>query len=150
MTGRRLDTVHPDRLTVTVAVEALPHIRDYLVRHEGQDRLELTVDDAEVLTVPRAAVELLTRILTHMAAGQGVSVVAADGELTTQQAAEMLNVSRPYLIGLLDAGEIAYRKVGRHRRVKTRSLLEYLARDNPQRAAAASELTALSQDLGLI
>lgn len=67
----------------------------------------------ESLTVPRVAVELLERILTHMAAGQAVSVVPSHAELTTQQAAEMLNVPRPFLIGLLEAGEIEYRKVGK-------------------------------------
>ncbi|MGH3489613.1 MAG: helix-turn-helix domain-containing protein [Actinopolymorphaceae bacterium] len=67
--------------------------------------------------MPRAAVRLLARILAHMAAGRGVSVIPVHAELTTQQAADMLNVSRPFLIGHLEAGEIDYTKVGSHRRV---------------------------------
>lgn len=95
--------------------------------------------------MPRSALELLARVLAHMASGQAVSVVPSNAELTTQQAATMLNVSRPFLIGLLDAGEIDYRKVGKHRRFRAAPLLEYIGR-----RAAADELSALTQDMGLV
>jgi excisionase family DNA binding protein len=85
----------------------------------------------------------------HMAAGEGVSIVPSHAELTTQQAANMLNVSRPYLIGLLEAGEIEYRTVGTHRRVKAESLQEYLRNDDGRRRDAADELSALNQEMGL-
>ena len=65
--------------------------------------MRLLDDDADRLVVPRVAVELLARVLAHMANGHGVSVVPAHAELTTQQAADSLDVSRPYLIGPLDA-----------------------------------------------
>ncbi|WP_433349887.1 helix-turn-helix domain-containing protein [Microtetraspora malaysiensis] len=103
----------------------------------------------EELVMPRAAVELLAAILAHMAAGRGVSVVPAHAELTTQEAADLLNVSRPYLIGLLEAGEIEYRLVGTHRRVRAESLLEYRRKDDQRRRAAAVELSATTRDLGL-
>lgn len=76
-------------------------------------------------------------------------MVPAHAELTTQQAAGLLNVSRPHLIGLLEAGEIEYRKVGKHRRVKVSSLLEYMRSDDHRRRAAADELSALTQEMGL-
>ena len=148
-----IDPVQPDRTDVTTAVAALPHVKDYLSRHHGQETVRLVVDDEhgdETLVVPRAAVELLARILAHMAAGQGVSVVPAHAELTTQQAADMLNVSRPFLIGLLEAGEIDYRKVGKHRRVKAASLLDYMRHDDQRRRQAADELSALTLDMGLV
>ena len=85
-----------------------------------------------------------------MAAGEGVSVVPSHAELTTQQAAELLNVSRPFLIGLLEGGQIEFRKVGKHRRVKAASLMAYLANDDQQRREAADELTRLSQEMGLL
>lgn len=147
-----LDQVQPDQTDITAAVEALPPIKDYLARHQGRQRVRLVVDDEhgnEALTVPRAAVELLARILAHMAAGRGVSVVPAHAELTTQQAADVLNVSRPFLIRLLDAGEIEYRKVGKHRRVKAASLLSYMRADDRRRREAADELSVLTQQMGL-
>jgi excisionase family DNA binding protein len=104
----------------------------------------------DVLVVPRSVVELLASVLAHMAAGRCVSIVPAEAELTTQQAADLLNVSRPFLIGLLDAGEIDYRKVGKHRRVKAASLLDYMRMDDQMRRGAADELAALNQEIGLI
>jgi|NGEPerStandDraft_6_1074524.scaffolds.fasta_scaffold111666_1 excisionase family DNA binding protein len=153
MSTRALEPVRPAEADVTAAVEALPHVRDYLSRHPGAGMVRLRVDDdrvEETLTVPRGAVELLARILAHMANGQGVSVVPANAELTTQQAADLLNVSRPFLIGLLTAGEIEFRLVGRHRRIRAESLLNYMRADDQRRRQSADELTALTQEMGLL
>ncbi len=148
-----LDPVQPNEHDVVVAISALSTIRRYLERHgdrPGEVRIKVDeADDGSELVVPRGALELLARILAHMAAGQGVSVVPAHAELTTQQAADLLNVSRPFLIGLLEAGEIEYRKVGAHRRVTMSSLMDYMRRDDERRRETADELTALSQELGL-
>ena len=148
-----LDPVQPNEHDVVVAVSALSTVRRYLERHgdrPGEVRIKVDeADDGSELVVPRGALELLARILAHMAAGQGVSVVPAHAELTTQQAADLLNVSRPFLIGLLEAGEIEYRKVGAHRRVTMSSLMDYMRRDDERRRETADELTALSQELGL-
>lgn len=142
--------VAPDAESAAVAAEALERVQAYLHSHrDGPAKVRLVDEDGDQLVVPRAAVELLSRILAHMASGHGVSVVPAHAELTTQQAADLLNVSRPYLIGLLDAGEIEFRKVGSHRRVLAGSLLDYKHRDDARRRAAADELTALAQDMGL-
>jgi excisionase family DNA binding protein len=142
--------VTPDAAASAEAAEALTLVQAFLRAHpEGPATVQLVDEDGGRLVVPRPAVELFARILAHMAAGHGVSVVPAHAELTTQQAAELLNVSRPYLIGLLDAGEIEYRKVGTHRRVLAGSLLDYKHRDDARRRAALDELTQLSQDMGL-
>ncbi|ASU80770.1 DNA-binding protein [Actinopolyspora erythraea] len=150
MSQSMLDSVRPSESDRETAVAALPHVRHYLNTHE-QSTVRLTVDDAgrEALVVPRSAVRLFERILAHMAAGAGTSIVPTNEELTTQEAANLLNVSRPYLIGLLEAGEIDYRMVGTHRRVNVESLLEYMRGDDHDRRSAADELTRLSQDMDL-
>ena len=151
--ARVLDPIQPDEHDMTVASSALTTVSRYLADHgEGPDEVRIRVDDADdgsELVVPRGALELLARILAHMAAGHAVSVVPTHAELTTQQAADLLNVSRPFLIGLLQAGEIKYRKVGAHRRVTMSSLLDYMRADDERRRKNADELTSLTQELGL-
>lgn len=104
---------------------------------------------AESVHLPRAAFDLIRDVLANMAAGQGVTVVPAHAELTTQQAAQMLNVSRPHVIKLLDDGHIEYRLVGRHRRILASSLLAYQRSQLGSARSAADELAALTEDLGL-
>lgn len=99
--------------------------------------------------VPRSVLAALARVLDSFAHGEGVTLVPAHAELTTQQAADAMGVSRPYLIGLLDAGQIAYRTVGTHRRVQAASLIQYLREDDARRTAAANELAAEAHALGL-
>ena len=111
-------------------------------------RLSLGEPGGEV-EVPRSVLAALARVLDSFAHGEGVTLVPAHAELTTQQAADALNVSRPFLIGLLDAGQIAYRTVGTHRRVKAASLVRYLREDDARRVAVADELAAEARALGL-
>jgi len=92
---------------------------------------------------------VFAQILALLASGQGVQIFPDSAELTTQQAADFLNVSRPYLIGLLEADEIPYRKVGTHRRIRFEDLREYRRHDDLKRRQAADELTQLSEELGL-
>lgn len=135
---------------VRIAGAAATRIQDYLARHTDEPTVSLRVDGAaEELTVPREAVTVLSQVLVYMAAGQTVSVFPSAAELTTQQAADLLSVSRPYLIGLLESGEIDYRKVGSHRRVRMESLLSYRRRDDAHRRAAADALSAETRELGL-
>ena len=105
--------------------------------------------DREPIEVPASAVLVLADVLDHVRRGEHVRVIADDEEITTQQAADLLHVSRPYLVGLVDTGEIPARKVGARRRVKLADVLLYREVDQARRLRAVADLTAEAQDLGL-
>jgi excisionase family DNA binding protein len=101
------------------------------------------------IKIPSLAYELLIEILSQMSQGNAVTLVPVHAELTTQQAANFLNVSRPYLIKLLDSEEIPHRKVGKHRRILAQDLYSYKADVDAKRSQSLDELTALSEELDL-
>jgi excisionase family DNA binding protein len=105
--------------------------------------------DGVAVEVPDELFEALRTIVHHLKAGHGVSVVALQTELTTVEAADLLNVSRPHLIKQLEAGAIPYRMVGSHRRLRLVDVLAYRDRQDTQARAALDELTRQAKDLGL-
>jgi excisionase family DNA binding protein len=101
------------------------------------------------LLIPSVAYELLIDILSQISQGNAVTLVPVQAELSTQQAANLLNVSRPYLIKLLESEEIPYRKIGKHRKILAKDLYEYKAEIDAKRSQSLDELTALSEELNL-
>ena len=97
------------------------------------------------LTLPPSIVSLLERIFTEMAQGKAIDIVALETELTTSQAADVLNVSRPFVTKLLDEGKLPHRKVGSHRRVLLKEVLGYKEQMQQTSKAALNELAELSQ-----
>ena len=105
--------------------------------------------DAATVELPIAAVRLLLDILEQMARGNAVTLMPVHAELTTQQAADLLNVSRTHLVQLLDEEKISHRKVGTHRRVRAEDVLAYRRETEHARREALDELTELDEELGL-
>ena len=100
------------------------------------------------LTLSPALAELLRGLLERLGNGESVTILSRQQELSTQQAADLLEVSRPYLIEqVLNQGKIPYRKVGSHRRVRLSDLLAYQQQDSAGRMALAREITELGQQL---
>src|SRR6266568_243037 len=98
---------------------------------------------------PAAAVAALERVLEALAEGGGVAVLPLDAEITTQEAADLLGVSRPTLIKLLDGGAIPYRTLGAHRRLKVADDRAYREAHEAERRAVLDDLVAENQRLGL-
>lgn len=109
------------------------------------------VESEEVITIPRKAFELLRFILSAMAEGKAVSLIPSDSDsdLSTQQAADLLNVSRPHLVKLLEQGALPFKKVGSHRRVRLEDVAAYEAKQAKQRKQRLQFLAHQAQELNL-
>jgi len=136
----------PTDAEVTLAVESSRLLAACVGQGESA-RLRL-IDGCTDVTVPVSAIHMLVDILKKMAQGNAVSLVPIHAERTTQQAADLLNVSRPFLVKPLEAGEIPFHKVGRHRRIRFSDLMDYRDRIDQAGAAAADELAAQALGLG--
>ncbi|BAY60769.1 hypothetical protein NIES22_08290 [Calothrix brevissima NIES-22] len=126
--------------------EALQKLDNILNQKNSQ--VKLVAENVEEITIPDSVFYVLRQVVQAMASGKNVSIVTYNPELTTQQAADLLNVSRPYLIKLLEQGELPYIMVGTHRRVKFEDLKKYKQQRDSKRRQLLDELIAESQDLG--
>ncbi|MBH8551304.1 excisionase family DNA-binding protein [Nostocaceae cyanobacterium CENA357] len=118
-----------------------------ILQFEGsQARL---VVNGEEITIPDSVYQVLRQAVHAMALGKAISIVPQERELTTQQAAEFLNVSRPYLIKLLEQGEIPYVMVGTHRRVRFEDLVKYKKQRDSKRSQLLQQLIEMSEEAGL-
>src|SRR3990172_10952299 len=138
-----VDPVAPDANEQVLARESSHRLTPF----QQQDLCIRLADTDETTVLPAGAVKLLVAALSEMADGNAVVVTSVRSELSTQQAAELLGVSRPFLIKLLEEGKMPFRKVGTHRRVLLGDLLEYKRRIDEKRLDVLDKLAAQAQEL---
>ena len=134
-------------------VEAAKLSSRTLSKYADADRVQLSIkgsnNQSDELVLPGPALQLLLDILSEMSRGNAISIMPIHAELSTQDAANILNVSRPFLVKLLDDGVIPHHKVGAHRRVFAKDIVEYKQKIDSDRQQTLDKLTALSQDLNM-
>lgn len=144
------DITIPDERAAAEAGAAAATLDRYLQTHpKGDGRIKLGGQPGSEVEVPAEALRLLVEILGHLARGNAVTVAPLAAEITTQQAAELLNVSRPFIVKLLDDGQVPFRKVGNRRRVRLADVLAYRRRDDEHRDLVLRRLTEEAEALGL-
>lgn len=144
-----------DNVTAEVATIAAQAARALApLQREGKKAGTVSIRSTELpeaaaILIPVGALNLLVEILSQMANGRAVTIVPQHAELTTHQAAKLLNVSRPYLISLLNAGKLRFRRVGAHRRIRMADLVEYQKLEELESERVLEELAAEAQKLNL-
>jgi len=111
--------------------------------------LTLTGPHGECVNVPDSLQQLVRQLVRVLARGEAVSIVPVHKELTTQQAADLLNVSRQYLVRLLDEEKLPYHRVGTHRRIKLGDVMRHKCHRDRERRRSHDDLTRMSQELSL-
>lgn len=135
----------PDPETVTLARASAEELSKLLAELPEADRARVQLDGRD-LVLPRQALALLRDLLAEMAQGNAVTIVPTHAELTTQQAADLLNVSRPHLVKLLEEGAIPFSRVGTHRRIRYEDLMAYKSERDERSRAALDELVEQAQE----
>ncbi len=135
-------------VAVTAEEEAAVRALAALARRSELPAMLLGPDEQQ-LELPPSVRRLLGRLVVELADGHAVSITTHRADLTTQEAADLLNVSRPFLVKLLEVGKIPFYRVGNRRRVRLSDALAYRERRNRAREAVLTELARESQELGL-
>ena len=150
---RKSNPVLPKTRDVNFAESALVQIGSFLAR-DGKKDIQFSLkrsrdrEPIEFVLTP-TVVDLIFRTILHIAQGDAVTIVPVHAELTTQEAANFLQVSRPYLIKLLEKGLIPYKKIGRHRRVLFVDVVKYREKHKEKSAKSLDDLTKEAQELDL-
>jgi excisionase family DNA binding protein len=125
------------------ALEGMSHVRP-----RRGPKCKLVGPTGETIVLPESVFYVLERVVEVMARGDSITVVPVGREVTTQQAADLLNVSRQYLVRLLDEKRIPFRKTGKHRRLRIEDVLEFKEKRDKDRRAGLRELSRMSQEFG--
>lgn len=128
---------------------ALDEIERALVQPTPEGRALIVGPDGTQTELPESLYAVLVRAAHELRRGRGISILPVGMELTTQQAADLINLSRPFLIRLLEAGQIPYHMVGTHRRIRLDDLLVYRRRRSLERRAMLAGMASEAQELGI-
>lgn len=141
----------PVEREVAAAVESQRALAAYLSTQFETQRIQIFDEEnrAHQVELPTSALRLLVDILAELAEGNAVKVVPIHAELTTQEAADMLNVSRPHLVKLLESGALPFHKAGKHRRIRFADLMAFKAERDRTSTDAMEELAKQAQELRL-
>lgn len=139
----------PVEREVLAAVQGQRALAAYLATQFETQRIQIFDDknQAHQVELPTSALRLLVDILAELADGNAVKVVPIHAELTTQEAADLLNVSRPHLVKLLEDGVLPYHKTGKHRRVRFADLMQFKVQRDHESELAMQELANQAQEL---
>lgn len=145
------ETVAPNEEETRLARDSSRRLASFLGTGRADFRVGIRQDDQleESVAIPASAFRLLVDILTEMAQGNAVTLIPIHADLTTQQAADILNVSHPFLVRLIDDGNIPFRKVGTHRRILFRDLMAYKRQMDAERLKVLEQLTGQAQELDM-
>lgn len=149
--AQALETALPVEREVAAAVESQRALAAFLSTQFETQRIQIfdAKNQAHQVELPTSALRLLVDILSELAEGNAVKVVPIHAELTTQEAADMLNVSRPHLVKLLESGALAFHKTGKHRRIRFADLMAFKTEQDRASAQAMEALAKQAQELQL-
>lgn len=149
--SQQFETVTPSKSDTALAIESSRQLSSRKIGRRNSIRIQLLDDkeSPETISIPSSAVRLLLYLLTEMSHGNAVTLIPTHTELTTQQAADLLGVSRPFMAKLLDEGKIPGRTVGKYRRVRFDDLLAYKQKDDETRAKILDQLSEEAQEMGM-
>lgn len=141
----------PTRRDVEMALASQRELAAYLSTNSETQRIQVFDDKnrPHEIALPTSAVRLLVDILAELAEGNAVKVIPIHAEVTTQEAADLLNVSRPHVVKLLETGEVRFHKIGKHRRIRFADLMAYKSRRDAKSEAAMAELARQAQEHGM-
>ena len=149
---KNTDSILPEPYETELAIEARDKLITLINKKEKIYDLEIVKNqegEKTKIRIPLSALEFFFEILKQMANGNAITIIPSHAQLTTQESANFLNVSRPFLIKLLNEGKIPYTKVGRHRRIKFDDILKFKNTFETESKKTREELTKEAQDLNL-
>lgn len=141
----------PTEADARISEQSSRILASHVALHSSTRQLKIVEDDGseQDVVIPEAAFSLLVDILSQMAQGNAVTLIPIHAELSTQEAADILNVSRPFIVKLIDSGEISCTRVGRHRRIRFADLMNYKQQIDERRMQALDELVQQAQELNM-